>query len=182
MAARAGASPRRYAEAVFDLAREEDALDRWRGDLQVIAAFAAEPGVARVLANARVPREAKERLVTAGLGGRIVPQAMNLVRLLEQRGRMLDAPAVLERYQELLDEHRGVAHARVTTAVALSDDERRAVAAKLSELTDKQVDVTSVVDESIIGGVIARIGDQLIDGSTRSRLIALRRRLEGVAR
>jgi F-type H+-transporting ATPase subunit delta len=64
----------------------------------------------------------------------------------------------------------------------LADEERSAVAAKLSSLTGKQVDVTPVVDESIIGGVIARIGDQLIDGSTKTRLQALKRRLAGAAR
>jgi F-type H+-transporting ATPase subunit delta len=82
----------------------------------------------------------------------------------------------------MLDDRRGIAHATVTTAVALSDEERRAVTGKLSSITGKQVDITSVVDESIIGGVVARIGDQLIDGSTRTRLLALKRRLEGVAR
>ena len=65
----------------------------------------------------------------------------------------------------------------MTTAVPLSDDERRAVTEQLSRVTGKRVDVTPVVDESIIGGVVARIGDQLIDGSTRSRLVALKRRI-----
>ena len=85
-------------------------------------------------------------------------------------------------FQEKVDERLNIAHATVTTAVPLADDERAAVAAKLSSLTGKQVDVTSVVDESIIGGVIARVCDQLIDGSTRSRLVALKRRLAGSAR
>ena len=70
----------------------------------------------------------------------------------------------------------------VTTAVPLADDERAAVASKLSAMTGKQVDVTSVVDASIIGGIVARIGDHLVDGSTRSRLAALKRSLEGVTR
>jgi F-type H+-transporting ATPase subunit delta len=82
----------------------------------------------------------------------------------------------------MMDAHLNLAHAIVTTAVPLADDERSAIAARLSAMTGKQVDVTSVVDEAIIGGVVARIGDQLIDGSTRTRLLALKRRLEGAAR
>ncbi|MHB8377115.1 MAG: F0F1 ATP synthase subunit delta, partial [Dehalococcoidia bacterium] len=85
-------------------------------------------------------------------------------------------------FGEQVDERRGIAHALVTTAVPLSDDERGAVAARLSAITGKTVDVVPVVDPAIIGGVVARIGDQLIDGSTRTRLKALRRSLEGAAR
>lgn len=176
------ASGRRYAEAVFALASEADSFMQWSGDLGAIADFAGEHDVAEIIASARVPRDEKRRLLDAGLAGRISPLAMNLVRVLNERGKAGLARQIQARFQEMVDERRGVAHAVVTTAVALSEDERKAIAAKLSLLTGKQVDVTPVVDEKIIGGVIARIGDQLIDGSTRSRLIALKRRLEGAAR
>ena len=175
-------SARRYAEAVFALAVEGTAASQWSGDLRVIAEFTGEPDVAGILGSTRVPREQKLRLVEAGLKSNVGPLAMNLVRLLNERSKLGIAREIQTTFQEMLDERQGIAHATVTTAVALSDDERRAVATKLSSLTGKQVDVTSVVDESIIGGLIARIGDQLIDGSTRSRLIALKRKLEGAAR
>ena len=107
---------------------------------------------------------------------------MNLVRVLNERNKLMLARGIQTAFQEMVDERLGIAHATVTTAVQLSDEERNAIAAKLSSMTGKRVDVTAVVDESIIAGVIARIGDQLIDGSTRTRLIALKRRLEGVAK
>jgi F-type H+-transporting ATPase subunit delta len=107
---------------------------------------------------------------------------MNLLRLLEQRGKATLARAIQIAFQEMLDVRRGIAHAVVTTAVAIDDGERAAIATKLSSLTGKQVDVTSVVDPAIIGGIIARIGDQLVDGSTRSRLAALKRNLQGATR
>ncbi|HZP57341.1 MAG TPA: F0F1 ATP synthase subunit delta [Dehalococcoidia bacterium] len=175
-------SARRYAQAVFDLAVEQDAGVRWSGDLQSIADFAAEPDVARILRSARVPRAEKLRLLEAGLRGEISDQALNLVRLLNARDKLDLIADIQQVFRELLDEREGIAHATVTTAVPLSDDERAAVAARLSTITGKRVDVTPVVDESIIGGVVARIGDQVIDGSTKSRLIALKRSLEGAAR
>jgi len=175
-------SARRYAEAVFELATESDALVQWSGDLATIAEFVSERDVARVLGSSRVPASEKLRLLEAGLAGRVSPLAMNLVKLLNQRGKLHLAREIQARFQEMVDERRGVAHAVVTTAVPLSDDERRAVEARLSQITGKQVDVTPMVDPAIIGGVVARIGDQLIDGSTRTRLVALKRRLEGVAR
>jgi F-type H+-transporting ATPase subunit delta len=172
----------RYAEAIFDLAVEGDTLDPWAGDLRAIADFIEQPDVSGILLSGRIPRDEKRRLIEAGLSGDVSPLALNLVRLLNDRGKLQIARDVQRRYQEMLDDRRGIAHATVTTAVALSDDERRAVTGKLSSITGKQVDITSVVDESIIGGVVARIGDQLIDGSTRTRLLALKRRLEGAAR
>jgi F-type H+-transporting ATPase subunit delta len=176
------ASARRYAEAAFAIADEGNALDRWSGDLLTIANFVDEPEVAGIVSSGRVPRDEKLRLLDAGLKAYLSPLAMNLVRLLEQRGKIALARDIQVAFQAMLDDRRGVAHAVVTTAVPLADDERAAVAAKLSAMTGKQVDVTAVVDASIIGGIVARIGDQLVDGSTRSRLAALKRSLEGATR
>ena len=175
-------SARRYAEAIFDLAVEGDAFAAWSGDLRTIADFVERVDVAGVLAGTRVPRPEKLRLIEAGLEGAVSALAMNLARLLNERGKLDLARGIQAAFQEMMDERLNIAHATVTTAVSLANDEREAVAAKLSSLTGKQVDVTPVVDEAIIGGVIARIGDQLIDGSTRTRLLALKRRLEGAAR
>jgi F-type H+-transporting ATPase subunit delta len=170
-------SARRYAEAAFELANETNSLVQWSGDLRAIADFVDEPDVTALLASNRVPRTEKQRLLESAFTGQVSPLAMNLVRLLEQRGKVLIARDIQTVFQEMADEARGVAHAVVTTAVPLNDDERSAIATRLTALTGKQIDVTPVVDEAIIGGVIAKIGDQLIDGSTRSRLKALKRRI-----
>ena len=176
------ASANRYAEAVFELASQSGSADAWARDLQTIAEFVADADVRGLLASGKVPRGEKLRLLSAALESKITPQAWNLVRILEQRGKTDLAPEILRGFLERYDAQRGVAHAIVTTAVPLSDEERRAVAARLSSITGKQVDVTTLVDESIIGGLVARIGDELIDGSTKSRLVALKRRLEGAVR
>jgi F-type H+-transporting ATPase subunit delta len=122
------------------------------------------------------------RLLQAGLEGTIGPLSMNLARILAAKDKLHLLSDIREIFQEKVDEARGVAHAVVTTAVALGDDERSAVAQRLSAVTGKQVEITSVVDESIIGGLVARIGDQLIDGSTRTRLLALKRQLATATR
>lgn len=176
------ASARRYSEAVFDLASETGTADAWLRDLSAIASFVSEPEVAGLLASGKVPRDQKVRLLSAGLENAVGPLAWNLVRLLEQRGKTFLAPRILELVSERLDDQRGVANALVTTAVPLDDSERAAVTSRLSAITGKQVNITPVVDESIIGGIVARIGDELIDGSTKSRLVALKRRLEGAVR
>jgi F-type H+-transporting ATPase subunit delta len=175
--AQRGSTARRYAEAVFDLASESNALDPWSRDLQTIADFVGEADVAKVLQSNRVPQAEKLRLMSAGVERHVSPLAMNLVKLLASRNKLHLAGEIQRAFQTLADERSGIAHATVTTAVALQPDERQAIASRLSQITGKQVDVTPVVDEAIIGGVIARIGDQLIDGSTRTRLVALKRRI-----
>jgi F-type H+-transporting ATPase subunit delta len=171
------ASARRYAEAVFELASERDTIDAWSRDLQTVADFTSEADVARVLESGRVPASEKLRLVATALEPHVSTLAMNLVRLLASRGKLHLSRQIFDAFSERADDRRGIAHATVTTAVPLADDERAAIATRLSTLTGKRVDVTPVVDDAIIGGVVARIGDQLIDGSTRTKLVALKRRL-----
>ena len=83
--------------------------------------------------------------------------------------------------QALYEEDRGIAHASVRTAVAMSDGEQEALVKRLSDMTGKSILIEAEVDPQIIGGMVVRIGDRLIDGSTRTRLITLRRRLQEVA-
>jgi F-type H+-transporting ATPase subunit delta len=134
--------------------------------------------VVEFLASSRVPFEVKDRLLRSGLAG-VSPLALNLARLLVQKGRIAMAGQVRDEYQRLLDEHRGIVQALVLTAVPLSDDEERAVAQRLRELTGKEIVLERQVDPEILGGLVARVGDRLIDGSTRTRLLALRRQLAG---
>ena len=169
---------KRYAQAAFDIARERNELDRWVEEIRAIVDLAAQPGVVEFLASSRVPFEVKERLLRSGLAD-VSPLALNLARLLVQKGRITLAEQVRDEYQRLLDEYRGRAQALVLTAVPLSDDEERAVAQRLKELTGKEVVLERRVDPEILGGLVARVGDRLIDGSTRTRLLELRRQLAG---
>jgi F-type H+-transporting ATPase subunit delta len=169
---------RRYAQAAFDIAREKGELDRWAEDVQAIADLVAQPGVADVLASSRVPFDAKARLLRSGLPD-VGSLAMNLAQLLAEKGRIVLAGQVREEYQRLMDEHRGVAQAVVLSAVPLSDDERRAVARRLHDLTGKEIVLETQVEPEILGGLVARVGDRLIDGSTRGRLLALKESLVG---
>lgn len=175
------AAARRYGEAAFELALERGELDRWADDLRALAQVLAEPGAVAFFESARVPEAEKERVLEQVLEG-IGPLAWNLVRLLVSRGRLGLTPQIALAFQELVDEHRGVAHAVVSTAVPLTAPQVEAVAARLGDLTGKQVVVEAQEEPGIIGGLVARIGDRLIDGSTRGKLESLKRELEGTVR
>jgi F-type H+-transporting ATPase subunit delta len=175
------AAAKRYAQAAFELAREGNALDAWERDLRNLRDVLAVPGALAFVSSRQADAETKLSFLRQA-AGELTALAQNLVRLLAQKGRLTLLPQIAEHFQELVDEERGVAHAQVATAVPLSDDERRALGQRLSEMTGKQVDVEVHEVPEILGGLIARIGDRLIDGSTRSKLVALKRRLAGATR
>lgn len=169
---------RRYARAAFSLASDRGELDAWERNLRSLAAVLASGEAQAFVAGRQVPREAKEAFLQRTAGD-LTPLVWNLVRLLSVKGRLAILPQIAEAFQELVDDARGVAHAQVLTAVQLGDDEQQAMARRLSELTGKQVTVHAHEAPEILGGLVARIGDELIDGSTRSKLEALRRQLAG---
>jgi F-type H+-transporting ATPase subunit delta len=169
---------RRYAEAAYLIAHEAKREDAWRDGLQSIAALFGDPAAERVFASSSTSAENKRQLVEKSLEG-LEPEVLNLARLLLRRGRTVLGPQTAQAYSEILDRARGISHATVTSAVPLNPDELAAVQRKLEELTGGTVVIRTGVDESILGGLIVRIGDRLIDGSTSSRLVALKQRLAG---
>ena len=172
---------KRYARAAFEVALDRGALDRWSEDQRLIAAVMGDAEALALLANTKVPLAQRYRLLEGTLTG-IDPQAMNLAKLLVAKGRAGLAPQIAEAYLGLVDEHRGIAHATVITAVPLSDVEREEVEKRLGELTGKQVIAHLEVEPGIVGGLVARVGDKVIDGSTHGRLLALKRSLAGQER
>ena len=170
---------RRYAEAAYLIAQEEGKQDEWLSGLQAIGALYADQDAQSFLINTRVPGDRKRELVEQALKG-FDRNVVSLALLLLRRRRTALGPQVAQSYQEILDRQKGISHAAVTSAVALSHAEMEAVKSKLTEITGGEVVVGTQVDESIIGGLVVRIGDRLIDGSTRSRLSALKQRLAGV--
>jgi F-type H+-transporting ATPase subunit delta len=169
---------KRYAQAAFEIARDRNSLEKWSADLALVALAMADPQAAAILSSTKLALADRYRLLEAVLAG-IDPLVMNLAKLLVAKGRVDVASQVAEAYRDLVDEHSGVAHAAVVTAVPLADAEQRAVEKRLSQITGKKVIAHLEVDPAILGGLVARVGDRLIDGSTHSKLLALKRTLEG---
>ncbi|HXH21468.1 MAG TPA: ATP synthase F1 subunit delta [Dehalococcoidia bacterium] len=172
---------KRYAQAAFEVAREEGNLAAWSEALARIAHFLSDGDAARVLANTRVPQDVKHQLIEAGLGD-LPRTALNLAHLLVNKGRTALARDIAAEFGRLVEEHQGVSRARAVTAVELTDADREALSQRLSESTGRRILLETEVDPSILGGVIVQIGDRLLDGSTKSKLEALRSTLVGAVR
>jgi F-type H+-transporting ATPase subunit delta len=169
---------RRYAQAVFEIALEKGELERWQADLQKVASAVRDSAFLDVLENPKIKIEEKSGFISRVLGD-INPLALNLVLLLTARAGAGMMGEIAGEYGRLLDAYRGIQTADITTAVPLDDRDKRELAERLGLLVGAKVVVKSEVDPGILGGIIARVGGKLLDGSTRSKLIALKKELVG---
>ncbi len=177
--ARRDTAARRYAEAAFEIGRDDRTLEAWERDLSRLRAVLANDDV-RALAEHPAVAYADKEAVLRRVAGDVSAEAMNLVLLMIRRGRPGAIEKMVERFGELVRRERGVALAEVRTALPLDDEQRTALTERLHELTDQQIEINEVVDESLIGGITVRIGDQLYDASVRTRLERLRARLTAI--
>ncbi len=169
-------SGKRYAQAIFEIALEQDQLDQWESDLEFIAGVLQDNDFKALLTHADVPIGDKLRSVDAVLQ-EIHPLVRNMVNLLVTKGLVDVLPGLGAAYTALLDVHRGRQRVQVISAVPLEQAELDRITSFVANLVQKEVVVSTEVDESILGGVVIQIGDQLLDGSTRSRLNDLRNRM-----
>lgn len=175
--ARAAGSPRRYAEAAFELARADGKLDQWLADLRTASEMLGDKAVQRTLDDPSVPFGEKRAGLEKLLGPVIARPVLNLVLLLVERDRASLLRPVVDEYVRRLNRERGILTATLTSAAPLDDAETNGVRARLEQLTGASIELTSNVDASLIGGLTVRVGDRLIDASVRGRLERLRERL-----
>jgi F-type H+-transporting ATPase subunit delta len=169
-------SGKRYAQAAFELALERNELESWQKGLEKIAELTKNEELMALLQNPRLPFDAKKSLSQKHLG-EINPLAFNLALLLVIKGLLRLGQQISQQYISLLDVHRGIERAKVTTALPLGDEEREEVSHRLGAMANRKVVIDGQVDSTIIGGFIARMGDKLIDGSVRQRLETLKKNL-----
>jgi F-type H+-transporting ATPase subunit delta len=172
----ASGAAKRYAQAVFSLAREKGNFDQWQADLARLDALVSDERAAHYLASPNVSEADKQKLLDASLVDNSV-EVRNLARLLLQRHRLEIVPDMVEIFQASVLEERGIAIAEVTTAEPLDAEGQRIVRERLSGMVGRTVELRLKTDPAVIGGIVARIGDQLIDGSVINQLRRLRARL-----
>jgi F-type H+-transporting ATPase subunit delta len=129
------------------------------------------------LANPALPVDQRSVAVASLLKGTASGPVQNLIQLLLRRGRIEELGRVAAEFRRLDDRRQGITHATVTSAAPLSQDDVRALTARLEQSTGGRVALTTQVDEALLGGLVVRIGDRLIDGSVRGRLERLRNQL-----
>jgi F-type H+-transporting ATPase subunit delta len=169
-----------YAQALLDLANEaknaEDIGQELRDLRQIID---TNESFAQVLADPAISNEERGRLIHTVFDGRASHLILNFLGLVNEKGRLSLLPAMAGAYDDLLDKQRGNIEVDVTVAHKLNDEQLESVRRTVSEALKRNAVVHQYLDESIIGGVVLRVQDQLIDGSVRAQLTAMRQKLLG---
>ena len=175
------APARGYAQAAMNLALQGEALATWRTDLSLLRDLWAQEDIRTYLEDARINKQKREERLRQVLGSKISPMALNLVLVLNSRGRLSLMPHIARLFEDLEREREQKIVARVTTTQPLTPAQRSHLQAQLQEQTGREVELQEQVDPSILGGMVLKIGDQLLDLSVTGRLRRLREQVSGQA-
>jgi F-type H+-transporting ATPase subunit delta len=170
---------RGYAQALLAVAEAEDDLGTVEDELFAFAKEVERDGrLSQVLTDPAFPAENKRALVNELLGERANTHTVSILGFLIEQGRARELGRIVEGLAELAAERRRHVVAEVRSAVPLTLERRKKLAAALSKATGKNVEIKVLIDPSVIGGVHARVGDEVFDGTVRTRLNEARERLE----
>ena len=168
---------RPYAEAVFALARDENALPVWGEMLKVAASVVRDPRMRDALDNPRLSVAAKESLFLSVCGDKLDANGRNFVRVLIEAGRLSLLPQIRELFDALKDEAEGVARAHISSAFAIDDAQLSRLKSALQKRFGRTIEATVSVDPQLIGGAIVVVGDTVIDASVQGELQSMKNQL-----
>lgn len=173
-----GAVGGRYAEALYELAKRDNQVDAVEQELKSVnELIQGNRDLQKVLYHPRITAEEKKALLQEMLEGKVSVVTFEFLKLLVDRQREQFLSDIVEYFVNMANADRNITAAQITSAIGLTDDEKKKLGAVLGKITGKKVVTSYSVDPSLIGGVVVRIGDRVIDGSIRTRLAALREHL-----
>jgi F-type H+-transporting ATPase subunit delta len=166
-------SARPYARAVYALATETSSVESWSEALEMLAAVAADAGMQELLDKPQLSKVQKGELMLKVVSDRLSQQQQNLVSLMADNGRLKALPEVAHQFENFRAEAEGKIEAEVISAYPLTSEQEQVITAMLKRKLGRDVSITTSTDESLIGGVVIKAGDTIIDGSMKSQLESL---------
>ncbi|HUW04307.1 MAG TPA: ATP synthase F1 subunit delta [Acidimicrobiales bacterium] len=164
-----------YATALFAVAKAEGTLDSVEDELFRFArTLQGNDGLRAALTDAAVPAARRQQIIEDLLDGKATPTTTSLVSMIVGTGRAEELPAIIDEMVRLSANEVNKEVAEIRSAIELTDDQKQRLAAALEKATGKSVEVKVYVDPSVLGGVVAQVGDTVIDGSVRHRLDQLK--------
>jgi len=164
---------RPYARAVYQQAISTSSVDAWGDALALMAAVAGDAAMGELLDNPQLGGEQKGELLLKVIGDKLNPQQTNLIKLVAENGRLKTLFEVANQFEVYRAEAEGKIDAEAISAFALSDEQEKSIIATLKAKLGREITLTTSIDESLIGGVIIKAGDTIIDGSMKSQLESL---------
>lgn len=164
---------RPYAQAVFRLAQEKQALDTWSDMLGLMAVVASDPDMQRLLDNPRLTEEQLADFFLEICGDQLNDEGRNLIRVLAESRRLAALPEMYRLFQERKSAAEGAIKAELITAFPATEAHQAAILEALKKRFGREVVLECRTDETLVGGAIIRAGDTVIDGSVRGKLARL---------
>lgn len=168
---------RPYAEAAYQRAKQTNSVKEWSDVLSFLSALAQDRDLSAIIDNPRVGRDELTQLLLDIGQGIIQDEAKNLLKLLITNGKLNLLPKIAALYEEHKAEDEGYVNVDLYSAYALTKAEQSKYSAMLEKQFNKKVNVVVSVDKSLIGGILAKAGDKVIDGSIRGQIHQLAKRL-----
>lgn len=172
---------RRYAKALFAVGKEKNTFETYREVLLALKdVYANVPEMAAVLTNPLYPMDLREKAMAGIVASLKVDKIMgNFLGLLVQKKRAEILPDIADEFSVMVDNEKNICHGHVISAVSMNSKLHKKVKTTLEKLTGKKVELTTSVDPTIIGGIIAKVGDLVLDGSIKTQLASLKDTIKG---
>ncbi len=168
-----------YGDALFELAKEQDKMDALAQEVKaVLEIFAQNPEFSKLMNHPKVGKDEKLQVVKEVFDTRADKELVGFLRLVVEKDRYAQIDEILTYFLDRVKEEKGIGVAYVTSAVKLSDEQKKQIEQKLLETTKfNQMEMNYVLDESLVGGLVIRIGDKVVDSSVKSKLNELTKQL-----
>lgn len=177
-----GAVGSRYAEALFEIAREQGNLDQLEAELRAVSSVVdSSRELQKVLYHPQITPEEKKEIVKNIFAGRVSQITASFLYLLIDHKREMFLKDIVSFFTEMANRARNLVEVQVTSAVELEKEEKKKLTEVMEKVTGKKVRAEYFVDPSLIGGVVVRVGDRVIDGSIRTRLASMREHLRQIS-
>jgi len=168
--AEASTLARPYAQAVFNLASADDSLNQWLETFTLLKAIAADHSVKDLINNPEIQREKLVSLFVDIAKDDLDDKAVNFLKAAAENGRLALIPQIADSFEMMLAEHEGSIEAHVISAYAVNATQKKSIAAALKKRLGREVTIITETDKSLLGGIIIRAGDIVIDGSVKTQL------------
>jgi F-type H+-transporting ATPase subunit delta len=167
-----------YARGLFEIARAEGTIDEVEDELFRFArSYESSDDLRNALTDEQIPASRRQAIIEDLLGGKVTPTTTQLISMVVGSGRARDLPAIVDKLVARASTAKNLEVAEVRSAIPLTPDQETRLAAALANATGKEVNLKIVVDPAVLGGLVATVGDTVIDGTVRTRIEQLKSRL-----
>jgi len=167
-----------YARGLFEIARAEGTIDEVEDELFRFArSYESSDDLRNALTDEQIPASRRQAIIEDLLGGKVTPTTTQLISMVVGSGRARDLPAIVDKLVARASTAKNLEVAEVRSAIPLTADQETRLAAALANATGKEVNLKIVVDPAVLGGLVATVGDTVIDGTVRTRIEQLKSRL-----